>query len=152
MITIRLVCVGNLKEKFWLEAQKEYQKRLSRFCKLEIVELEEQNKFDNIERIKTAEGEEILSALSGRNVLLDVNGKLISSEQFADKIENLSLQTSTITFVIGGSYGVSDEVQTKIGDKISFGRATFPHNLARIILLEQVYRSFMIKSNSKYHK
>ncbi len=152
MITIRVVCVGNLKEKFWIDAAEEYQKRLSRFCKLEIVELVEQNKFDNIEKIKNVEGEEIIHSLSGKNILLDVNGKIISSEQFADKIKSLSLQTSTITFVIGGSYGVSDAVKTKIEDKLSFGKATFPHNLARVILLEQIYRSFMINSNSKYHK
>ena len=152
MISIRVVCVGNLKEKFWIDAINEYKKRLSRFCRLEIIELEEQNKFDNIEKIKAVEGEEILSKLEGKNILLDINGKNISSEEFAEKIEDLSMQSSTITFVIGGSYGVSEQVELQIKDKVSFGRATFPHNLARVILLEQVYRSFMINSNSKYHK
>ncbi len=152
MISIRVVCVGNLKEKFWIDAINEYKKRLSRFCRLEIIELEEQNKFDNIEKIKAVEGEEILSKLEGKNILLDINGKNISSEEFAEKIEDLSMQSSTITFVIGGSYGVSEQVKLQIKDKVSFGRATFPHNLARVILLEQVYRSFMINSNSKYHK
>lgn len=152
MITIRVVCVGKLKEKFWQEAQGEYVKRLSRFCKTEIIELEEQNKFDNIEKIIALEGEEILNSLSGKNILLDLNGKELTSEQFANKIETTALENSTITFVIGGSYGVSNAVKQKIGDKLSFGKATYPHNLARIILLEQIYRAFMINSNCKYHK
>lgn len=152
MITIRIVCVGNLKEKFWQEAQGEYLKRLSRFCKTEIVELAEQNKYDNIEKIKLTEGEEILSSLSGKNILLDLGGRELTSEQLAGKINSLSLENSTLTFVIGGSYGVSDKVKTKIEDKLSFGKATYPHNLARIILLEQIYRAFMINNNSKYHK
>jgi 23S rRNA (pseudouridine1915-N3)-methyltransferase len=152
MITIRVVCVGKLKERFWQEAQGEYVKRLSRFCKTEIIELEEQNKFDNIEKIIALEGEEILNSLSGKNILLDLNGKELASEQFANKIETIALENSTITFVIGGSYGVSNAVKQKIGDKLSFGKATYPHNLARIILLEQIYRAFMINSNCKYHK
>lgn len=152
MITINIVCVGNLKEKFWQDAEKEYLKRLSRFCKVAVKEIEEQNKYNDVDKIKEVEGEKIISVLGGKNVLLDIHGKELSSEQFASKLENISLENSTITFVIGGSYGVSEDVKRKIEDKVSFGKVTYPHNLARVILLEQIYRAFMINSNSKYHK
>ena len=152
MINIRIVCVGKLKEKFWTDAQNEYAKRLSRFCKLEVIELAEQNKYENIDKILLLEGEEILNSLQGHNLLLDIKGKELSSEEFAQRIEKLLLEDSCITFVIGGSYGVSEAVKEKIGDKVSFGKATYPHNLARIILLEQVYRAFMLNGNHTYHK
>ena len=147
-----MICVGNLKEKFWLDAQNEYSKRLSKFCKLNIFEIAEQNKFDDPNKILQAEGKDIINKLSGKCFLLDIGGKEYSSEEFAQKLEKVSLTDSTITFVIGSSYGVSQEVKSKIKEKISFGKATYPHNLARIILLEQVYRCFMINSGSKYHK
>lgn len=152
MIEIKLVCVGNLKEKFWQDAVSEYSKRLTKFCKLKVVELEEQNKFSQIEKIKEVEGEEILSSIDGKTFLLDINGKELSSDDFAKEIEKTSMSNSTITFVIGGSYGVSDKVREKIKDKLSFGKATYPHNLARVILVEQIYRAFMINSGAKYHK
>ena len=152
MLTINIVCVGNLKEKFWQDAQSEYAKRLSKFCKLNIIELAEQNKFEDIEKVLQVEGEDIISKLVGKCFLLDIGGKELSSEEFAQKMQDVSLNDSTITFVIGSSYGVSKEVKNKIKDRLSFGRATYPHNLARIILLEQVYRCFMINSGSKYHK
>ncbi len=152
MITVNIVCVGKLKERFWQEAEGEYLKRLSRFCKMKIIELAEQNKYDNIEKIISMEGEEILASLNGKNVLLDIHGKELSSEEFAKKLEKEGNENSTISFIIGGSYGVSDYVKNKIEDKLSFGKITYPHNIARIILLEQIYRAFMINSNSKYHK
>jgi len=152
MITINILCVGNLKEKFWQDASKEYEKRLLKFCKLNIIELAEQNKYENIDKIKEMEGEDIIKHLDGKSFLLDIGAKQYSSEEFADKIESTSLNTSTLTFVIGGSYGVSDKVKMTISDKLSFGKATYPHNLARIILLEQIYRAFMIKGGGKYHK
>lgn len=152
MINIKIICIGNLKEKFWIEASKEYQKRLQRFCKLSIVELQEQNKFNNIESILENEGRDIISNLTDKNILLDIYGKTITSEELAKKIESLSQIYSHLTFVIGGSYGVSNEVKEKITDKISFGKITLPHNLARIVLLEQIYRAFMINNGGKYHK
>lgn len=152
MLTINIVCVGNLKEKFWQDAQNEYLKRLSKFCKLNVVEVAEQNKFDDIDKILEVEGKEIINKLNGKSILLDVGGQELSSEEFALKISKISLKNSTITFVIGSSYGISDDVKQKIQDRLSFGRATYPHNLARIILLEQIYRCFMINSGSKYHK
>jgi len=152
MITINILCVGNLKEKFWQDACKEYEKRLTKFCKVKVTELAEQNKYENIEKIKEVEGEDILSHLEGKCFLLDIGGKQHSSEEFAKEIEISSLNASTLTFVIGGSYGVSEKVRGQIKNKISFGRATYPHNLARVILLEQIYRSFMINGGGKYHK
>lgn len=152
MLTINIVCVGNLKERFWLDAQNEYVKRLTKFCKFNIVEVAEQNRYDDTAKTLQIEGEDILNRLHGKCILLDICGKEFSSEEFAKHINQLSLTNSTITFVIGSSHGVSKEVKEKIKDRLSFGKATYPHNLARIILLEQVYRCFMINSGSKYHK
>ena len=152
MIAIKFVCVGNLKEKFWIDAIEEYKKRLAKFCKLEIVEVAEQNKYQDIKKIIETEGDEILKNIEGKVYLLDIKGKEYSSEEFAGEIEKDMLSFSTITFVIGGSYGVSEKVKTQIKDKLSFGKATYPHNLARVILIEQIYRAFMIQSGAKYHK
>lgn len=152
MINIRIVCVGNLKEKYWTDACNEYKKRLQKFCKLSIIELAEQNKYQDIEKILQSEGTEILSSLAGKNFLLDVKGREVSSEDLAKRIEFLSQQISTITFIIGGSYGVSEEVKKSVDERISLGKITLPHNLARVVLLEQIYRAFMINSGSKYHK
>ncbi|MBQ8909355.1 MAG: 23S rRNA (pseudouridine(1915)-N(3))-methyltransferase RlmH [Clostridia bacterium] len=151
-MTLNIVCVGNLKEKFWQEASKEYEKRLTKFCKVKITELAEQNKYENIEKIKEVEGEDILKHIEGKAFLLDIGGVQYSSEEYARVIETSSFSVSTITLVIGGSYGVSEKVKQAIKDKISFGKATYPHNLARIILLEQTYRAFMINGGGKYHK
>ncbi len=152
MINIRLVCVGNLKEKYWTDACNEYKKRLQKFCKLSVIELAEQNKYQDTAKILQSEGTEILSNLAGKNILLDVKGREVSSEDLAKKIELLSQQISTLTFIIGGSYGVSEEVKKSVDERISFGKITLPHNLARVVLLEQIYRAFMINSGSKYHK
>ena len=155
MITINIICVGNLKEKFWKEASAEYEKRLSKFCKLNIIELAEQNKFSQTEKILFVEGQEIIKSVDdrgGKSFLLAINGKERSSEEFSYLIEDTAMTTSTINFVIGGSYGTSQEVNNKIKDKISFGKATYPHNIARIILLEQIYRAFMLSGGGKYHK
>jgi len=152
VITINIVCVGNLKEKFSREEQTEYLKRLSAFCKVNVVEIKEQNQLDNPQLILEKEGEEILKKLKGYSFLCDINSKEIPSEKFALKIENLMQKTSTITFVIGGSYGVSEKVKMTVDEKISFSPMTFPHNLFRIMLLEQIYRAFTIINNKTYHK
>ena len=152
MITINVVCVGNLKEKFSLDEQNEYLKRLSAFCKVNIVELKEQNKYENISLIKEKEGEEIVKNLFGLSILCDVEGKCCSSEEFAKEIEKIALENSKITFVVGGSYGVSEKVKECCQKKISFSKMTFPHNLFRIMLLEQVYRAFTILAGKTYHK
>ena len=149
---IRLVCVGNLKEKFWQSATEEYKKRLQKFCNLQIIELDEQNKYQDVSKILSEEGKSIIANLGGYNILLDIEGKAYSSEDLANKIKQTLLTSSTITFIIGGSYGVSDEVKRSVQERISFGRITMPHNLARVVALEQIYRAFMINSGAKYHK
>ncbi len=152
MIAINLVCVGNIKEKFSKEHIAEYQKRLSAFCNLNIVEIKEQNQLENKETILEREGQEIIKKLKGYVILCDINSKEFSSEEFAKKLESLSLSNSTITFVIGGSYGVSENVRKCANEKISFSPMTFPHNLFRIMLLEQIYRGFAINTGKTYHK
>ena len=151
MININIVCVGKLKENFWKEAEQEYLKRLSRFCNLKIIEIEESSQIQ-IEKALEIEGKDILSQIKGKTYLLAIKGKELSSEDFAKEIENSKLESSQLTFVIGSSNGVSQEVQKNLPNKISFGKVTYPHNLARVILLEQIYRAFMINTGSKYHK
>ena len=151
MININIVCVGALKEKFWIDAVSEYGKRLSRFCKLKILELPQQEKFDK-QKCLEGEGDEILRAARGYKILLDIEGKQVTSNELAEKIEKVSLFNSEITFIIGGSYGVSEKVKEQADFRLSFGKITLPHNLARVVLVEQIYRAFMIISGSTYHK
>ena len=113
MLKINLICVGNLKDKFYIDGAGEYIKRLSRFCLLKTIELKEYTNLATVEQIKKAEGDEILKNLNGYAILMDVQGKMCSSEDLAQKIESISLSHSEISFVIGGSYGVSDEVKNK---------------------------------------
>lgn len=151
MININIVCVGSLKEKFWIDAVSEYGKRLSRFCKLKILELPQQEKFDK-QKCLEGEGDEILRAVRGYKVLLDIEGQQFTSNELAEKIEKVSLSNSEITFIVGGSYGVSEKVKEQVDFRLSFGKITLPHNLARVVLVEQIYRAFMITSGSTYHK
>lgn len=157
MMTINLICVGSIKEKYFTDAINEYKKRLSAFCKFNIIELKEINfsKVSNseIEKIKELEGKEIISNLKKNNVLLSLKGKEYSSEELANFISNKQTNgLSELTFVIGGSYGVSGEVEKEIQEKISFSKLTFPHQLMRVIFLEQIYRAFTILNNKSYHK
>lgn len=151
MININIVCVGALKEKFWIDAVSEYGKRLSRFCKLKILELPQHEKFDK-QKCLEGEGDEILRTARGYKILLDIEGKQLTSNELAEKIEKVSLSNSEITFIIGGSYGVSEKVKEQADFRLSFGKITLPHNLARVVLVEQIYRAFMITSGSTYHK
>ncbi|MBQ8844921.1 MAG: 23S rRNA (pseudouridine(1915)-N(3))-methyltransferase RlmH [Clostridia bacterium] len=152
MLSINLICVGNLKEKFWRESQDEFTKRLSAFCKLNIIEIKEQNYLENIDLIIQKESETILKNLKGYTILFDVKGKTCTSEDFSLKIDKLTNVSSEITFIIGGSYGVNDEIKNKVNERLSFSSMTFPHNLFRVMALEQIYRAFMIKSGKSYHK
>ena len=152
MMTINIVCVGNLKEKFSRDEQAEYQKRLSAFCNLNIIEIKEQNHLENPTLIREKEGEDIIKKARGYVVLCDIKSKEISSEQFADKIKGIMNANSCLTFVIGGSYGVSEKVKNLANEKMSFSPMTFPHNLFRIMMLEQVYRAFTILAGKTYHK
>ena len=151
-MTINLVCVGNLKEKFWTEAQNEYIKRLSKFCKFNLCEVAEQNHASSPSETILREGKLILDKCKGDVFLFDIKGKNLSSEGFAKLIEDECQVCSTITFVIGGSYGLSEEVKKSAKGLISFGAQTLPHNLARIVAVEQIYRAFNIIKGTSYHK
>ena len=152
MLSINIVCVGNLKEKFSQDSAQEYIKRLSAFCKLSVVELKEQNNLTDERLIVQKESEDILKHLKGHVVLCDISGRQVSSEDFSALIQKISLQNSCITFVIGGSYGVGQNVREAATERISFSKMTFPHNLFRIMLLEQIYRAFTISAGKSYHK
>lgn len=158
MIKIKVVCVGRVKESYFSEAIAEYKKRLGRFCELKIVELKEENfvkepNSEERERIIAKEGEYILNELSGYVITLAIEGKKHSSEELADRIKSLKdIGSGEVTFVIGGSYGVDMRVKRKSNLLLSFSDMTFPHTLARVMLLEQVYRAFTIIAGSNYHK
>ncbi len=157
---VRIICIGKLKEKYWTDAIAEYSKRLSRFCKLSVVELKEERLVENAspadeEKVKIEEGKSILKSLAPDSyvVALDVVGRQLSSEELASKLETLSVQgKSSIDFIIGGSLGLSDEVKKRADMRLSFSRMTFPHQMMRVILLEQIYRAFKINRGEKYHK
>ena len=145
MQKINFVVVGKIKESFYREAVAEYQKRLSRFAKLEIKELAEGVDID-------AEADDILRACKGYIVVLAVEGKKLSSEKLAERLQTLTDAGKEVTFVIGSSCGLSDRVKQKADFLLSFSDMTFPHQLMRVILAEQVYRAFMINAGSTYHK
>lgn len=157
---VTLICVGKLKEKYLSQGVEEYVKRLSRYCNLEIIELGDEKTPDNAsevmeEIIKKKEGERILKALKEDSycIALAIEGGMLSSEELAAKIDTLGVSgTSHISFVIGGSLGLSEEVLKRADYKLSFSKMTFPHQLMRMILLEQIYRAYRINSNQPYHK
>ena len=159
MLTINVVCVGKLKEKFFKDAVDEYSKRLSRYCKLEITELSDEKIPNNpsdkqIQEVKEKECNNILSHIkSGSYIIsLDLTGKMLSSEDFSETLDSLSLTTSHITFIIGGSLGLTKELLLKSNSIVSFSKMTFPHQLIRVFLLEQIYRAFKISAGETYHK
>lgn len=157
---ITLVTVGKIKEKYLEAAIAEYSKRLSRYCRLEIVQVADEKTPDKAgealeQQIKEKEGERILSHLKDGAyvVALDIDGKQLSSEELAELVEGLGVKgESHIQFVIGGSLGLADSVLKRADYKLSFSRMTFPHQLMRVILLEQIYRSYRIISKEPYHK
>ena len=157
---ITVIAVGKIKEKFFTDAIAEYSKRLSRYCRLEMIQVADEKTPDGaseaLERqIKEKEGEKILSHISdGAYVIaLAIQGKMLSSEQLAEKIDRLGIHgQSQIVFIIGGSLGLSDEVLKKSDYQLSFSNMTFPHQLMRVVLLEQIYRSYRIISGEPYHK
>lgn len=149
---IRIICVGKIKEQFYRDAIIEYKTRLSKYTKLEIVELSDYN-YDIKKTIKE-ESDNIIKILNKNdyNILLDVKGLELDSVALSQKIENTLITHSNINFIIGGSYGVSDELKEMCNMRLSFSKLTFPHQLFRIILLEQIYRSFKIINHEEYHK
>ena len=159
MLKIKIITVGNLKESSMREICAEYAKRLSGYCSLEIVELRESRLPDSpsASQISAALSEEsaLISAQIPQNsicVPLCVEGKQRSSEELAEKIDSYQSRSSCICFIIGSSYGLSDEIKSRADLKLSFSKMTFPHQLMRVILLEQTYRAFMINAGSTYHK
>ena len=156
---VTLICVGKVKEKFYRDAIKEYEKRLGTYIKLNTIEInDEKVKVENDSEIALAmekEGNNILSKIKDTQyvITLEILGKSISSEQFAAKIDNLMLTgKSDVVLVIGGSYGLSDSVKKRSDYALSFSRMTFPHQMMRVVLLEQVYRAYRIITGASYHK
>ena len=160
MIRVNVIGVGKLKEKYLRDACDEYVKRLGAYSKTTVIEIAEERCGDNpsgneIENVKEKEGKRIISKIPKGSfvVPLCIEGTQYSSEDFSKKIEEVSLSgISDITFIIGGSFGLSDEVKSLGKMKLSFGKLTLPHQLMRVVLLEQIYRAFSISNNGKYHK
>ncbi len=159
MLSINIICIGKIKEKFFRDAIDEYSKRLSKYCKLTILELQDEKIPDklnlNIENeIKTKECDNIISRIKKESyvICLDLKGKQLSSEELSKNIENISMTSSNITFIIGGSLGLTDKLLNIANQKICFSKMTFPHQLIRIFLLEQLFRSFKISNGETYHK
>ena len=160
MLHINIICVGKLKEKYLQDALSEYSKRLSKYCNLNIIELPDEKLPNNlndslINQIKQKESNNILSHIEkGSYVLaLDLKGKQFSSEEFSKKITDISLNSfSSITFIIGGTLGLYENVLKNSNELICFSKMTFPHQLIRVFLLEQIYRAFKISNGETYHK
>ena len=150
---IKIICVGKIKEDYLKEAIEEYKKRLSKYTKLEIIELQDINN-NNINIILENEKELILNKISEKDyvITLEIEGKELSSIELSNKIDNILITNSNITFIIGGSYGLHEEIKLRSNFKLSFSKLTFPHQLFRVMLLEQIYRSYKILNNESYHK
>lgn len=146
---IKIICIGKIKEKFYKEAIEEYKKRISKYTKLEIIELQDYN-YNSLEKEK----EEIKKHINKKDyiITLEIEGNEIDSKQLSKKIETIQNEYPNITFIIGGSYGLHNDIKKESNYKLSFSKLTFPHQLFRIILLEQIYRSYKIKNNESYHK
>lgn len=159
-MNIKIIGVGKIKEKYIREGIDEFRKRLSRYCSLSIIEVKDEKAPENlsekeVEGIKNKEGEKILKKIPPNSYVIPlvIDGNQLSSEALSEKISNLMVTgTQDITFIIGGSLGLSDDVIKKSNFKISFSNMTFPHQLMRLILLEQVYRGFRIMKGEPYHK
>ena len=159
MLHINVICVGKIKESFFRDAILEYSKRLSRFCNLTITELQDEKipekASEKIEQeIKEKEGQNIISHIKKDSyiICLDLKGKELSSEELSKKIDNISMTSSNITFIIGGSLGLNENILKLANEKICFSKLTFPHQLIRIFLLEQIFRSFKISNGETYHR
>ena len=160
MLGVTIICVGKLKEKFYIDAAAEYQKRLRGYCRLELIELPEQRlpqdpSAGQIAAALDKEGEAILARLprGGKVAAMCVEGRLLSSTQLADTLAGWAVAgVSDLAFVVGGSYGLSPRVKERADVRLSMSPMTFPHHLARVMLLEQLYRAFKIQEGSGYHK
>jgi len=159
-MNITVVCIGKLKEKYWTDALQEYSKRLTKYCTLAINELKEEKAPDNASAaeemaVKEMEGKSILKQIKrdAYVIALEIQGKELTSEGLSEKIESLGIAgKSDLVFLIGGSLGLSEEVLARADFRLSFSKMTFPHQMMRVVLLEQIYRSFKIIRNEIYHK
>ena len=159
-MNIKILCIGNLKEKYWKDAVLEYSKRLSSYCNLEINEQKEARLPTNAsladeKNVLSTEGQSLLKAINNTDyvIALDVKGKKLSSESLSTKLSDLGTNgNSDLVFVIGGSLGLSQEILERSNLKLSFSDMTFPHQMMRVILLEQIYRAYKIMKNEPYHK
>lgn len=150
---IKIICIGKIKENYLKEAILEYQKRIQKYDKLQIIELPD-SKIDIAPVALEEEKESILKHLSSKEyrITLEIEGKELSSLEFSSKLENLYQTNSTITFIIGGSHGIHKEIKEISNFSLSFSKMTFPHQLFRVLLLEQIYRANKIMKNESYHK
>ena len=150
---MKLICVGKIKEKYLNDAIDEYKKRLSKYTKLDIIEVADVN-CNEMDKVKKEEAKLILKHIKETDnvVILDINGQELSSVELTNKLCSLEVMNSNITFIIGGSYGLSEEVKKRANFSLSFSKLTFPHQLFRVILLEQIYRTYKIRNNENYHK
>ena len=145
---IKIITVGNIKEKYLKEAIAEYKKRITRYTSIEIIEVSDEGLVDKETALKL-ESKKIKKHLNNKDyiIALEIEGKNYSSEEFANKLDKILIESSTITFIIGGSYGLSNDIKETARMHLSFSRMTFPHQLFRVLLLEQIYRSFKINNN-----
>ena len=150
---IKLITVGQIKEKYLKEAIEEYKKRISKYTNIEIIEVKDEGLVEE-EKAKNKEEEKINKHISDRDYLitLEIEGQQMTSPDFAKKIDNILIENSNIVFIIGGSYGLSDKIKNKAKVHLSFSKMTFPHQLFRVLLLEQIYRAYKINNNESYHK
>ena len=159
MLNINIVCIGKIKEKYLKDAIEEYSKRLSKYCKLNICELPDEKIPEKLyskleQEIKTKECNNIINHIKKDSyiIALDLKGKEFTSEEFSQKLENISMENSHITFIIGGSLGLTDELLKMCHLKVCFSKLTFPHQLIRVFLLEQTFRAFKIQNGETYHR
>ena len=159
MLAIQIVCIGKIKEKYLQDAINEYSKRLSKYCKLVITELPDEKIPDKLndtlpEQIKEKECAKIVNSVKKDSyiIALDLKGTEFSSEDFSKKIDEISMENSNITFIIGGSLGLTKDLLNQCNLKVSFSKMTFPHQLFRVFLLEQIFRAFKISHGETYHK
>ena len=150
---IKIITVGSIKEKYLKDAIEEYSKRLTKYTNLEIIEVKDEGLVEPKKAI-ILEEEKILKNINEKDyiITLEIEGKELSSTEFAEKLDKIQLESSNITFIIGGSYGLSDNIKNKSKWHLSFSKMTFPHQLFRVLLLEQIYRAFKINNNESYHK
>ena len=153
MVKIKIIAVGSIKEKYFIDAIEEYKKRLGRFCSFSVVEVQEESKEKNTQKKIDIESQRLQAAANGYLILLDRQGKEISSEDLAESLQNIQNNgISEISFIIGGSNGVNQKLKSVCDEVVSFGKITFPHQLFRVVLVEQIYRAFSINAGMPYHK